>query len=175
MLWRNLLFPVLLGLLAPGPAQAQLIARLSPLGVVVNTFTGPGTFNVYAINFEGEYFLSENLSTSLGIGLGFPDPPGRTNVYIRPEATYYLGVAGDEPAGVYTGGFIEYGNIAASFHHFGIGAQGGYQMLFLDDRLAVDGFVQLGYGRFFRGGGFGGSFGGLLLYPGASVGWTLDI
>jgi hypothetical protein len=148
-------------------AQAQKnIFKASPAGVY--GLSG-GLGANYSANFAYERVLSDKLSFQQNldinlVSLGFFG--SATWVNIKPELKVYL--LDNAPNSLFTGGAlgIGLGNNIGGGVLITVAPQVGYQHLFLDDRLAVEGDLELGVGI--------GSNGNAAFYGrfAVSVGWA---
>ena len=154
--------------------QAQdNIVKVKPIGLFVQTSSTDAFLLLskasYSAGVAFEHVLTDKFSAQLNLELVFGF--GTIGV-IKPELRYYI--LDQAPHGFYAGGYTDFGigGIGAVGFHFALGGEGGYQMFFFDDRLAVDGNVQAGFGLL---GGTGYSNPpslGFHIYPSVAAGYA---
>lgn len=162
-------------MLASGSVKAQKnVVKFLPVGGMIQSLHEEGytyTLGSYQLGFGFERVFGTKTSGQMDVGVIFPrlsydglsiarDPMG----YLKPAFKYYLLKAA--PHGLSIGAYVPLA-FNADFVIIGFGPQAGYQMFFLENRLAVGADLGFGFGY------YAGLQGGL--QGGGSAGVNFDI
>lgn len=166
---RHIFFATIFLLLSPC-LSAQHVVKFKPVALYTLSDNFGANYGIGLVGYE--YLVNDKISVGMDLDLviltlklssisifGISNKISEPMVFFKPQFKYHI--TDSSPAGAYAGAYFDIGVGGFDAVFMGFGVKGGYQHLFLNDRLGVFGEIELGPGFTFSNGESGAGFKGV--------------